>query len=276
MISADTRQVDLTRIHLYINRYFSQIAYYVNKQITEEKFTNNSTSQYDSLILSNAYKYCQILSYLSRFEDGNKLKEKYNFDNIKTVLGKRGINIDDLMSIFGFVDSNLNASMINRFEIGIESIMGDNYNSDKFKGMWYDPIYPVLWTVDIDARNVIIKETIVPNYTLVSKGDTLQIVSNKVAGLQEFVTEEITGSDTLTPEDKGKHFSSISDSDIIVTINAGLTNPISIFQKGLGRVTILGGIGVTLIGNTRTAGQNETIAIFPENTNVYQLAGGVE
>jgi hypothetical protein len=92
-----------------------------------------------------------------------------------------------------------------------------------------------------------------------------------------FAIEEITGADTLTAADSGKHFYSTAAADIDVTIDSGLTHPISIFQKGAGVVTIIAGSGTpTLLGDVKTNGQNTAIAIVPESTTVYEVIGGVE
>jgi hypothetical protein len=91
-----------------------------------------------------------------------------------------------------------------------------------------------------------------------------------------FTIEEITGADTLTAADSGKHFYSTAAADIDVTIDAGLTHPISIFQKGNGVVTVISGSGTpTLLGNVKTNGQNTAIAIVPESTTVYEVIGGI-
>lgn len=91
-----------------------------------------------------------------------------------------------------------------------------------------------------------------------------------------FTVEEITGTDTLTATDSGKHFFSTAAADINVTVDEGLTHPISIFQKGNGVVTIITGSGTpTLVGNVKTGGQNFAITVVPESTTVYEIIGGV-
>jgi hypothetical protein len=91
-----------------------------------------------------------------------------------------------------------------------------------------------------------------------------------------FTIEELTGADTIVAADSGKHFYSTAASDYNLTLDSGLTHPISIFQKGNGVVTVISGSGTpTLVGNVKTGGANTAIAIVPESTTVYEVIGGV-
>lgn len=90
-----------------------------------------------------------------------------------------------------------------------------------------------------------------------------------------FTIEEITADRVIEAADSGKHFYSTAAGDINVTINVGLTHPISIFQKGNGVVTIVAGSGVTLVGNSKTGGVGYGIAVVPETTAIIELMGGV-
>jgi hypothetical protein len=91
-----------------------------------------------------------------------------------------------------------------------------------------------------------------------------------------FVVEEITGTKTIESTDSGKHFFTTAAADFDITLNAGLTHPISIFQKGAGVPRMIAGSGTpTLLGDVKTAGQNKAIAIVPESTTVYEIIGGV-
>ena len=94
------------------------------------------------------------------------------------------------------------------------------------------------------------------------------------AGVDSFIAEEISGTKTLTARDSGKYFYTTAAADFEITLEEGITEPITIYQKGNGRAEIVGDSGVTLVGANWTAEQGMAISIVPEDSDIYHVIGG--
>lgn len=93
-------------------------------------------------------------------------------------------------------------------------------------------------------------------------------------GVDSFIAEKIEGTKTLTARDSGKYFYTTAATDFEITLEEGITEPITIFQKGNGRAEIVGDSGVTLVGANWTAEQGMAISIVPEDSDIYHVIGG--
>jgi hypothetical protein len=90
-----------------------------------------------------------------------------------------------------------------------------------------------------------------------------------------FVVEQIAGAKTIQPTDSGKHFFTTAAADFDITLNAGLTHPISVSQEGAGVYTYKEGAGVTLKYKKKSGGAELATTVVPRSTTVYEIIGGV-
>lgn len=79
--------------------------------------------------------------------------------------------------------------------------------------------------------------------------------------------------------DKYLRLEAASAQNIQLPPNADLPTPVvfnvTVEQKGAGQLTVVGGVGVTVLGKPKTAGQNEVIELIRVGTNLWNVIGGV-
>lgn len=69
--------------------------------------------------------------------------------------------------------------------------IGDEYTSGGVTWKWNGNAWDVLGSDNVDAINVKVNTPVTPDYTTPEVGDTMQDITNKVAGLRENVVAEI-------------------------------------------------------------------------------------
>jgi hypothetical protein len=79
-----------------------------------------------------------------------------------------------------------------------------------------------------------------------------------------------------TDTNKIKRCTSAIDIDFTIPLDLALPMPVGIEQAGNGVVTVVGAIGVTLNGDSKTGGQYKHIVIMKVAANTYTIIGGVE